>query len=94
MHGHIICRSDGKTLTFETQHMVPFVDLAEDKTESDDSEYVGNRNTKKFHYAECSSVSDMKDNNKVFLTIVMMQLVKDLRHAKDVIRKLNVAARQ
>lgn len=28
--------------------------------------YVGNRNTKKFHYAECSSVSDMKDNNKVF----------------------------
>lgn len=66
MHGHIICRSDGKTLTFETQHMVPLVDLAEDKTESDDSEYVGNRNTKKFHYAECSSVSDMKDNNKVF----------------------------
>ena len=28
--------------------------------------YVGNKNTKKFHYSYCSSVSDMKESNKVF----------------------------
>ena len=29
--------------------------------------YIGNRNTKKFHYPSCSSVSKMKDSNKVIL---------------------------
>lgn len=29
--------------------------------------YIGNRNTKKFHYQDCSSVSDMKESNKVWL---------------------------
>ena len=28
--------------------------------------YIGNRNSKKFHYPDCSSVSDMKDSNKVY----------------------------
>jgi DNA-entry nuclease len=28
--------------------------------------YVGNKNSKKFHYPNCSSVSDMKDSNKVY----------------------------
>lgn len=27
--------------------------------------YIGNRNTKKFHYASCSSVDQMKSSNKV-----------------------------
>ena len=27
--------------------------------------YVGNRNSRKFHYSWCSSVSDMKEKNKV-----------------------------
>lgn len=30
--------------------------------------YVGNANSKKFHYPNCSSVSDMKEYNKVFFT--------------------------
>ena len=30
-------------------------------------EYIGNINTKKFHYPECSSVNQMKEKNKVYL---------------------------
>lgn len=30
--------------------------------------YIGNKNTKKFHYLDCSSVDQMKDSNKVYLT--------------------------
>lgn len=35
-------------------------------TTSQKQTYVGNKNTKKFHYSYCSSVSDMKESNKVF----------------------------
>ena len=34
-------------------------------TTSDEVTYIGNKNTKKFHYPNCSSVSDMKEKNKV-----------------------------
>lgn len=30
--------------------------------------YIGNRNTGKFHMADCSSVHDMKEKNKVLLS--------------------------
>lgn len=30
--------------------------------------YIGNRNTKKFHYADCSSVGQMNESNKVSLS--------------------------
>ena len=30
--------------------------------------YIGNKNSKKFHYANCSSVRDMKEKNKVELS--------------------------
>lgn len=33
--------------------------------ESGEASYIGNKNTKKLHYADCSSVNDMKDTNKV-----------------------------
>lgn len=32
------------------------------------TDYVINKNTKKFHYTECSSVKQMKDKNKKFYT--------------------------
>ena len=32
---------------------------------ADDDKYVGNKSSKKFHYSWCSSVSDIKDKNKV-----------------------------
>ncbi len=33
--------------------------------ETGEAPYIGNKNSKKLHYAECSSVDDMKDKNKV-----------------------------
>jgi DNA-entry nuclease len=30
------------------------------------SSYIANKNTKKFHYPSCSSVSDMKEKNKLY----------------------------
>ncbi len=30
--------------------------------------YILNKNTKKFHYPTCSSVSDMKEKNKIYFT--------------------------
>lgn len=48
----------------------------EDKTQGDEvlpggsvgTDYVGNKNTKKFHYDWCSSVNKMKESNKFFYT--------------------------
>ncbi len=37
----------------------------EEEEESDEVAYIGNRNSKKFHYPSCSSVDDMKEKNKV-----------------------------
>ena len=33
--------------------------------ETGEAPYIGNRNSKKLHYASCPSVDDMKDKNKV-----------------------------
>ena len=33
--------------------------------ETGEAPYIGNKNSKKLHYAECSSVDDMKEKNKV-----------------------------
>lgn len=35
--------------------------------DSKSSEYIGNKNTKKFHYSSCKSVSAMNESNKVYL---------------------------
>lgn len=36
------------------------------ETSKSTSAYVANKNTKKFHYPSCSSVSDMKEKNKLY----------------------------
>lgn len=38
------------------------------ETEEKELSYIGNKNTYKFHYPECKSVSQMKDKNKVYLS--------------------------
>ena len=63
LHGTIICHSDGQTLTFETEREGKVAE--EEATVPATAPYIGNRNSKKFHYAECSSVDDMKEKNKV-----------------------------
>ena len=57
INGTIVCYSDGNSLTFELEK-----DFVEEEKEIT---YIGNKNTKKFHYSGCSSVSDMKSKNKV-----------------------------
>ena len=45
---------------------------ASGKTASDSERYsyIGNRNTKRFHYPDCNSVGEMKEKNKVYWTDV------------------------
>ena len=38
------------------------------KSSESEAAYIGNKNTKKFHETYCSSVDDMKDSNKVYLS--------------------------
>ena len=78
LHGDIVCYSDGRSLTFSTEKQpsdsgngtAGAVVLGRHPTPEPDDEQteapnIGNRNSKKLHYADCSSVDDMKDKNKV-----------------------------
>lgn len=74
MQGHIICRSDGKILSFELEQFVDADTLSDagpgqkekDKQEEKavSSTYILNVNTKKIHYPTCRSVKQMKEENK------------------------------
>lgn len=56
--GTVVITTDGKNLVVE-----------EDKTETQQqNQYVGNKNSKKFHSSKCESLSAMNDNNKVYFT--------------------------
>ena len=83
LQGGIMCVSDGNELTFAVEKnadyesiwqgadsYVPVLPPAYEEAEKPDSSaavYIGNKNSKKFHYASCSSVKDMKEKNKVEL---------------------------
>lgn len=60
------------TLTGETDDgstVMINVTVPEDFATTDSkSPYIGNRNTKKFHHFNCTSVNDMKGSNKVSLS--------------------------
>lgn len=43
-------------------------DNPDDDVTSEGTDYVGNKNSKKFHYAWCSSVGKMKETNKYYYT--------------------------
>lgn len=54
-----------------TQESTPQPTIKEDveqETATTQTDYVLNKNTKKFHYTGCSSVKQMKDKNKKFYT--------------------------
>lgn len=57
--GTVICRSDGKTVSFTGTQQAPEV-----KEERPDADYVLNIRSKKFHRPACQSVSDMKETNR------------------------------
>ena len=65
LQGNIICYSDGDNLTFETQKNAATTEQADEVEDEVEAEYIGNKNSKKLHYAYCSSVDDMKESNKV-----------------------------
>ncbi len=76
MQGDIIAVSDGKTVTITTKKNKDAKTNPTENEKSSSSEssanqeicqYIGNKNTKKFHYPECAAVSQMKEKNKVFL---------------------------
>lgn len=65
--GTIIVRSDGEAISVITENN-PVLDLPSDPSDNaPDFYYIGNKNSKKFHYPECSSVSAMKEKNKILL---------------------------
>lgn len=84
LQGDIVCTSDGKNVRFKVEknssadtlsppnvNVKPSTPVSTPKpsvNSSSDKDYVGNRNSKKFHYEWCSSVKQMKESNKFFYT--------------------------
>lgn len=82
LQGTIICVSDGKNVSFTVERnedadtlAIPTEPPTEAPTEPEQTEpeatgtdYVGNKSSKKFHYAWCSSVDKMKESNKYYYT--------------------------
>ena len=86
MQGDIVVESDGKTVTITTakNENVQTNPTEAEKTLSAQNienceafEYIGNANTKKFHYPNCSAVSQMKEKNKVYLNCTRDEAIQD-----------------
>ena len=59
LQGHIVCTSDGKTITFAGKKSAPVTNPTK-KAE----EFIGNRNSKKFHLPTCDGLP--KEENRVY----------------------------
>ena len=89
MQGDIVATSDGKTVTVTTKknnnaqtnptenEKSTSVQSAENAANQEICEYIGNANTKKFHYPDCGVVSQMKEKNKVYLNCTRDEAIKD-----------------
>ena len=89
MQGDIVATSDGKTVTVTTKknenaqtnptenEKSASAQSAENAANQEICEYIGNANTKKFHYPECGAVSQMKEKNKVYLNCTRDEAIKD-----------------
>ena len=87
MQGHIICTSDGKSVSFSAERNQEANTLVgagtggnhttEDSADSSSTEasYILNTNTKKFHYPHCSSVDQMSDKNKKEVTFSRDEII-------------------
>ena len=75
--GTIIFHSDGQKLIYHSEKKVGKVSstpipssappVAASSNENNTDYYIGNKNSKKFHYPYCAGVKSMKDKNKVML---------------------------
>ena len=89
MQGDIVATSDGKTVTVTTKknnnaqinptenEKSTSAQSAENAANQEICEYIGNANTKKFHYPDCGAVSQMKEKNKVYLNCTRDEAIKD-----------------
>lgn len=63
MQGHIIAKSDGKTVTFTTEKEA---DTATNPTELPALQtYIGNSGSKKFHLPDCASAKNIQEDKRV-----------------------------
>ena len=62
-NGNITVKSDARRIEIYTAH---WEDTTPAPTGFDDYTYVMNKNSKVFHYADCSSVGKMSEKNKVY----------------------------
>ena len=88
MQGHIVCSSDGKSVSFSVERNPEANTLVgagaggnhstEDTDDSNSTEalYILNTNTKKFHYPNCSSVDQMSDKNKKEVTSSREEIIQ------------------
>ena len=66
LQGHIVAKSDGKTVTFTTEKEA---DAAVNPTvDSTLRIYIGNAGSKKFHLPDCASVESIRKENQVELS--------------------------
>ena len=79
IHGDVIILSDGNNISVKTQKNSTLsaepADLQTQATEP--TKYIGNKNSKKFHYPECSSVTAMKESNKVYFNCSRDEIISD-----------------
>lgn len=69
--GTVIAYTDGTTLTFsaENEDLSTYsLQAGESKISADALHYIGNKNSRVFHYATCSGVKNMSEKNKVEFT--------------------------
>ena len=89
IQGDIIAISDGKNITITTKknenaqtnptenEKSTSAQSTENAANQEICEYIGNANTKKFHYPDCGAVSQMKEKNKVYLNCTRDEAIKD-----------------
>jgi hypothetical protein len=88
MQGHIICTSDGESVSFSVERNPEANTLAgagaggnhktedSDHSSSTEASYILNTNTKKFHYPNCSSVDQMSEKNKQEVTSSRNEIIE------------------
>ncbi len=87
--GTIILKSDGKNITFNTSSSDSWTPGEEGSSDSNtidkndnsqvnqEGNYIINRNSKKFHKANCSSVKKMTENNKEYTDLSRDDLIQE-----------------
>lgn len=65
LQGHIVAKSDGQSITFTTQKN-PSAQTNPTTEEKTESQYIGNKNSKKLHKPTCSTLP--KESNRVYFS--------------------------